>query len=149
MEDMDRRTALALGVAVATSALALPTTAMAQTAGTSEGKEVAPGVRVVEHGKRASMIPAYKTVSMRDIVFQPGKGLPETSMENDMVCHITEGERETGASNKRGDHCRDHAGNRSAAHIKSVVRSDEVSRHVLPHHGRELLFLHRAEDPSS
>jgi hypothetical protein len=92
MEDMDRRTALALGVAVATSALALPTTAMAQTAGTSEGKEVAPGVRVVEHGKRASMIPAYKTVSMRDIVFQPGKGLPETSMENDMVCHITEGE---------------------------------------------------------
>jgi quercetin dioxygenase-like cupin family protein len=90
MEEINRRSACAFGIiAVATSGLTLPATATAQT---NEGKEVAPGVREVILGKRESLIPAYKTVSMVDYVFQPGKGIPEEVQENDMVCHITEGE---------------------------------------------------------
>jgi hypothetical protein len=93
MEDMDRRSALAFGLtAAATSVLVLPASATAQTYGPNEGKELAPGVRQVDLGKRETMIKAYKTVSMRDIVFQSGKGAPESSMANDMLCHITEGE---------------------------------------------------------
>ena len=43
--------------------------------------------------KRASMIPAYKSVLMVDFVYQPkaklAAGVP---MANDMVCHCPEGE---------------------------------------------------------
>jgi quercetin dioxygenase-like cupin family protein len=93
MEDMDRWSALALGLtAAATSALVLPEPAAAQTYGPNEGKELAPGIRQVDLGKRETMIKGFKTVSMRDIVFQPGKATAERPMENDMLCHITEGE---------------------------------------------------------
>src|SRR5919197_5927021 len=91
MEDMDRRSALGLAAA-ATSALVLPAPATAQTYGPNEGKELMPGVRQVDLGKRETMIKGYKTVSMRDIVFQPGTSIPEAPMRNDMLCHITEGE---------------------------------------------------------
>lgn len=67
--------------------------ATAETYGPTDGKEVAPGVREVTLTERPSRIPAYKKVSMRDIVYQPGAGdgtpMP---MKNDMVCHIIEGE---------------------------------------------------------
>src|SRR5437868_4226025 len=39
-----------------------------------------------------SMIPAYKTVSMRDIVFQAKAKTSNPGMNNDMVCHCAEGE---------------------------------------------------------
>jgi quercetin dioxygenase-like cupin family protein len=90
MEDMSRRTMLALGVA-ATPALALPRSAAADTYGPNEGKEKAPGVRQVDLGQREAIIPGYKTVSMRDIVVQPGAVIPKDTMPNAMVCHITEG----------------------------------------------------------
>jgi len=38
------------------------------------------------------MIPGYKTVSMRDVVYQPGAKTSNPSMPNDMVCHVPEGE---------------------------------------------------------
>jgi hypothetical protein len=38
------------------------------------------------------MVPAYKTVSMRDIVYQPNAKTSNPSMTNDMVCHCAEGE---------------------------------------------------------
>jgi hypothetical protein len=92
MEPIDRRSALALGLA-ATSAALVSRDAAAQQPAATAGKEVAPGVRQVEHGKRASMIPAYKSVSMVDFVYQPkaklASGVP---MANDMVCHCPEGE---------------------------------------------------------
>lgn len=88
MAGMNRRSALTLALAAA-SAAAAPGNAMAQ----PQGKEIAPGVQRVEHGERASMIPAYKTVSMIDIVYQPkaklASGVP---MANDMVCHCPQGE---------------------------------------------------------
>lgn len=91
MTSMDRRSALSLGI-VAVSALAMTRSANAQTYGSTEGKELAPGVRQVDLGDRESLIPAYQKVRMRDIVIQPGANTPESEMMNDMVCHMTEGE---------------------------------------------------------
>ena len=94
MEDIDRRSALAFGLATAATwpALFTPTPAFAQRYRPDEGREVAPGVRRVELTKRASEIPAYATVSMRDTVYQPGAKSESPAMSNDMVCHCLEGE---------------------------------------------------------
>jgi quercetin dioxygenase-like cupin family protein len=94
MEDIDRRSALALGFATAPTlpALLTPTPVSAQRYRPDEGREIAPGVRRVELTKRASEIPAYATVSMRDTVYQPGSKSESPAMPNDMVCHCLEGE---------------------------------------------------------
>jgi hypothetical protein len=91
MNDIDRRSALAFGFA-ATSAVVMSEGAMAQPYAPSQGTEIAPGVRRVDLGKRDSMIPAYKTVSMRDVVYQPNSKSMNMGMANDMVCHCLEGE---------------------------------------------------------
>jgi hypothetical protein len=92
MERIDRRSALALGLA-ATSAALVSRDAAAQQPAATAGKELAPGVQRLERSKRPSMIPGYKTVSLTDIVYQPkaklASGVP---MANDMVCHCAEGE---------------------------------------------------------
>jgi quercetin dioxygenase-like cupin family protein len=90
MENMDRR--LVLGFGLAASTLVLPRAAAAQTYGPEEGKEVGPGVRIVELAERDSIIPAYKMIKLRDVVIQPGAKTPDNVMQNDMVCHMTEGE---------------------------------------------------------
>ena len=95
MKDMNRRSAMALGAAAAaaTPLLAFATPAKAATYGPDEGEELFPGVRAVELGERPSMVSAYKTISMLDVVFQPGADFPEGDpMEHDMVCHASEGE---------------------------------------------------------
>ena len=94
MEDLNRRSALAFGVATVATvpAFLLPTVAAAQRYRPDEGREIAPGVRRVDLTKRASEIPAYATVSMRDIVYQPGAKSDNPTMANDMVCHCLEGE---------------------------------------------------------
>ena len=88
MEHVDRRTAL-IGLAVAST---LPGGRVAAQTSSTAGQEVFPGVRVLELTKRESMIAAYKTVSMRDVIFQPGAVFPPTAMPNDMICHMVEGE---------------------------------------------------------
>jgi quercetin dioxygenase-like cupin family protein len=94
MEDIDRRSALTIGFATAATlpALLTPTPAFAQRYRPDEGREIAPGVRRVELTKRASEIPGYATVSMRDMVYQPGAKSENPTMANDMVCHCLEGE---------------------------------------------------------
>jgi quercetin dioxygenase-like cupin family protein len=88
MATMSRRSALRLALAAASAASA-SSGASAQDA----GKELAPGVRMVPRGKHESMIPAYKSVSMRDFVYQPKAKLAlDNPMPNDMVCHCPEGE---------------------------------------------------------
>ena len=94
MENVNRRSAMALGLtaAAATPLLALATPARAKEYGPTEGKEIAPGVRVVEVGEGNADIPAYKSIKIIDIVFQPGAVAPATVMDNDMVCTIISGE---------------------------------------------------------
>jgi len=91
MEQIDRRSALAFGL-VGVSGLVLSEQLAAQTYGSSEGKELGPGVRQVDLGERDSLIPAYGKVRLRDLVVQPGSKTPENMMMNDMLCHMTEGE---------------------------------------------------------
>jgi hypothetical protein len=43
-------------------------------------------------GETPSLIPGFKTVSMRDIIIQPGSKIPSHPMDNAMLCHMTEGE---------------------------------------------------------
>ncbi|MBF9196684.1 cupin domain-containing protein [Microvirga terrestris] len=106
MESLNRRQTL---LNIAAASVVLPNIpAAAQTPGTPEGREVAPGVRRVEYSKRETMIPNYKTVSMRDNIYQPGASTSGASMGNDMVCHMLEGELtvDTGSGDtlyKKGD----------------------------------------------
>ena len=79
MSDLDRRSALALGL-TGVSGRVLSDAAAAQTYGPNEGKERGPGVRQVDLGERQSLIPAYKTVRLRDIVIQPGAKTPDNMM---------------------------------------------------------------------
>ncbi|MGU7774992.1 hypothetical protein ACV229_33050 [Burkholderia sp. MR1-5-21] len=83
---------LALTSAAASPALLLPTLARAERYRVDEGKELAPGVRRVELSKRPSEIPAYKSLSMVDVVFQPKSKYANPAMPNDMVCQCLEGE---------------------------------------------------------
>ena len=94
MEGISRRSAIALGLtaAAATPLIGLAASAQTKTYGPDEGTELAPGVRVIEVGTRESVIPAYKSIQILDIVFQPGAVAPESEMTDDMVCHITAGE---------------------------------------------------------
>jgi hypothetical protein len=73
-------------------AVLTPTPASAQRYRPDEGREIAPGVRRIDLTKRASAIPAYATVSMRDTVYRPGSKSENPAMPNDMVCHCLEGE---------------------------------------------------------
>ncbi len=96
MRDIDRRSAVALGLATAAlpaSTLAAARPAAAETRGSTEGKEIRPGVRQIDLSPpRPSKIEGFKTVSMRDVVLQPGTEIPEFAMPNPMLCHVTEGE---------------------------------------------------------
>ena len=101
MTKIDRRSALSLGFATA-AAFGVGTQASAQTPAPE-------GVSIQPWGKRESMLPGYKTVSMRDVVYRPGAKTSNPSMPNDMVCHVPEGElrvKQTGGMEfvaKKGD----------------------------------------------
>jgi hypothetical protein len=91
MTKINRRSALAIGLTAASAAVVKPGAAQ-----TTDYKDTttAPGVVVRAYsGETPSMIPGFKTVSMRDVIVQPGSKTAEnTAMMNPMVCHITEGE---------------------------------------------------------
>jgi quercetin dioxygenase-like cupin family protein len=94
MKKISRRNALALGATVlSTPLVGLTTPASAKTYGPTDGTEIFPGVRLVALGERESMIKAYKSVAMEDVVFQPKGTIPVGDvMEHDMVCQVTGGE---------------------------------------------------------
>ena len=90
MTKVDRRSALAFGLATASAAVVKPAAAQ-----TTDYKDttVAPGVVNRVYGDGPSIIPGFKTVSLRDIIIQPDSKTPENQvMMNAMVCHVTEGE---------------------------------------------------------
>jgi hypothetical protein len=88
MQNVNRRSAVALGLAAASAAMVKPAAAQ-----TTDYKDATPfpGV-VVRSGETPSIIPGFKTVSMRDVIMQPGSRTMNPPMKNAMVCHITEGE---------------------------------------------------------
>src|SRR5258707_11064740 len=90
MTKVDRRSALAIGLAAASVAGVKP--AAAQATGYRDTTPW-PGVAVRAYdGETPSLIPGFKTVSMRDVIMQPGSKTMAPPMENAMICHITEGE---------------------------------------------------------
>src|SRR5712671_873183 len=90
MTKVDRRSALAIGLAAASAAVVKP--AAAQTTGHKDATPW-PGVVVRAYdGETSSLIPGFKTVSMRDVIMQPGSKTAGPPMMNAMVCHIAEGE---------------------------------------------------------
>jgi hypothetical protein len=92
-ETANRRSVVALGLAAASMAGGKSVTA--QTSEPLAGKDASPfpGIVVRTFGEERSLIPGFTTVSMRDIIVQPGAKLPEDAeMMNAMLCHITEGE---------------------------------------------------------
>ena len=90
MTQVDRRSALGIGLAAASAAMVKP--AAAQTMDYKD-TTVAPGVVNRVYGEGSSIIPGFKTVSLREIIIQPGSKTPENQvMMSAMVCHITEGE---------------------------------------------------------
>ena len=106
MKHLDRRATI-IGLAVASTAISTGHVA-AQGSGAPAGGGADPGVRRVDHTKSETMIPNYKTVSMRDVIYQPGASTSSSTLPNDMVCHVLEGELtvDTGHGNhlyKKGD----------------------------------------------
>jgi hypothetical protein len=90
MQKVNRRSAVALGLAAASAAVVKP--ASAQATGFKD-ETPWPGVVVRTYdGETPSLIPGFKTVSMRDVMVQPGAKTMAPPMMNAMVCHITEGE---------------------------------------------------------
>src|SRR5229473_5383272 len=92
MRVVDRRSALAIGIAATSAAVVRPLAA--QTAGALAGKDTSPwpGVVMRTYDESPSLIPGFKTVSMRDIIMQPGSKTAGPPMMNPMVCHILDGE---------------------------------------------------------
>jgi hypothetical protein len=90
MQKVNQRSAVALGLAAASAAVVKP--AAAQTTAYQDMTPW-PGVVVRAYdGETPSIIPGFKTVSMRDVIMQPGSKTMGPPMENAMICHITEGE---------------------------------------------------------
>jgi hypothetical protein len=92
MEDLDRRAALAIGLAAASAALVKPAAAQTGAAAGATETRPWPGVVVRTYGESPAIIPGFKTVSMRDIIVEPGSKTEGPPMANPMVCHILEGE---------------------------------------------------------
>ena len=92
MDDIDRRTALGLGLAAVSIPVIAINPAAAQTTVGPKDKELGPGVVERMYGQVPSMVPGFKTVQLRDIIFQPKSHFESRSMPNPMVCHIVEGE---------------------------------------------------------
>ena len=90
METVNRRSAVALGLAAVSAAMVKPAAAQ-----TTDYKDATPWPGVVVRaygGETPSIMTGFKTVSMRDIIIQPGSKTMGPPMANAMVCHITEGE---------------------------------------------------------
>src|ERR1700674_2268866 len=90
MQKVNRRSPVALGLAAASAAMVKPAASQ-----TTDYKDTTPwpGVVVREYsGETPSLIPGFKTVSMRDVIIQPGSKTAGPPMMDAMVCHITEGE---------------------------------------------------------
>ena len=94
MEDMNRRSAMALGLTVAAAAplVALATPAAAAMYSLEDGKEIMPGVRQVIISEYPATFGGYAKVLVSDYIYAPGVAEPSSAMPNDMICQMIEGE---------------------------------------------------------
>lgn len=92
MKRVDRRSALAIGFAAASAAVVRPAAGQAPDALAGKDTSPYPGVVLRTYGESPSLVPGSKTVSMRDLIMQPGSKTAGPPMMNPMVCHILEGE---------------------------------------------------------
>ena len=92
MENIDRRSALAIGAAFVLPLVSMSRPVFAAMYAPDVGKEAVPGVRQVELGEWPIAIGPYKKAMVNDYVFSPGSGFPSEAMKNDMICQIMEGE---------------------------------------------------------
>src|ERR1700737_3659258 len=89
MQKVNRRSAVVLGLAAASAAMVKPAAAQ-----TTDYKDATPWPGVVVRaygGETPSIIPGFKTVSMRDLILQPGSKTMGPHVEKGMVCQIPEG----------------------------------------------------------
>ena len=90
MTEVDRRSVLALGLAVVPTFV--PTAKGAAAAYSSNmGEEVAPGVREVFLHEQEIGLPGYKRIWMTDLIFRPGAATPPDLVPNDRLCVVLEG----------------------------------------------------------
>jgi uncharacterized cupin superfamily protein len=93
MRQVNRRSAVALGLAAASVVVTKPAAAQSPDALAGKDTQVSPGVVARAYSEENSLIPGFKKVAMRDIIVQPGAKTKENNeMMNAMICHITEGE---------------------------------------------------------
>lgn len=104
MEDMNRRTAMALGLtaAAATPLVSLPTPAAAAMYGPEDGKELMPGLRQVVISEYPATFGGYAKVMVSDYIYAPGTAEPSSAMPNDMICQMMEGELMTKLRDEEG-----------------------------------------------
>src|SRR5258708_28347028 len=91
MNKINRRSALAIGLAAASAGMVKP--AAPQTTDIV-GKDATPwpGVVVRVYGETPAIIPGFKNVQLRDIIVHPGSKTMGPPMMTAIVCHITEGD---------------------------------------------------------
>ena len=92
MRKVNRRSALAIGLAAASAAMVKPVASQPVDPNVGTETTLYPGVVQRAYGESPSIIPGFTTVSMRDIIMQPGSKTMGPPMKDAMVCHITEGE---------------------------------------------------------
>lgn len=106
MADIDRRTALGVGLAAVAALIADPQ----HTAEAAIGDEskLAEGVVVKILGEGPSIIPSFPKVRLREVTMQPGSSFPLTPMMNSMICHTLQGEMEIDHGSEKFTAKKDH-----------------------------------------
>ena len=91
--DINRRTAIAVGLTGASAASALLLGVKPSlTATEPQGEEIAPGVHYRLLGEVQSPIEGFVRVSWEEITWQPGAKLGPETMKNPMMCEMMAGE---------------------------------------------------------
>ena len=92
MEQLSRRSALALTVVSAMAGATGTASAQGSALAPQSGQSLPKGVTRKQWGKREAMLTDYKNVQMTDLIYQPGAKTDNASMPSDMVCHVPQGE---------------------------------------------------------
>jgi hypothetical protein len=106
LAEIDRRTALGVGLGVATALIADPRSAALAAVG--DETKIAEGVTARTLGEGPSIIPGFAKVRLRDITMQPGSSFALRPMMNSMVCHTLQGEMEIDQGERKFTAKKDH-----------------------------------------